>query len=73
MTGDIAAFLAALPTSIDVGRSKVTAFGHASAIGFGLVTLCSRQSSADQGRQAPWWTSAAVVTPVRFGDTDRQY
>ena len=33
VTGGIAAFLVALPVSIDVSRSNATASGHAGAIG----------------------------------------
>jgi hypothetical protein len=36
LTGSVAAFLVALPVSIDVNWSNLTAFGHASAISIGL-------------------------------------
>ena len=36
LTGGVAAFLAALPVSLDVSRSKATAPGHASIISVGL-------------------------------------
>jgi len=36
LTGGVAAFLAALPVSIDVSRSNATAPGHVAAISVGL-------------------------------------
>ena len=54
VTGRIAAFLLALPASIDVSRSNVMASDHASAIG---------SPSSDQGRPIAWRAWLAVVTP----------
>jgi hypothetical protein len=36
LTGGVAAFLVALPVSIDVSRSNATASGHASTVSIGL-------------------------------------
>ena len=56
LTGSVAAFLVALPVSIDVNRSNLTAFGHASAISIGLKGDTA-QATVGRERQAAWRAS----------------